>query len=149
MAHTCSPCDTARAHRPVGAAHASRPAHEAARGRGVPRALAILEKRPQTLPNLQLNTNTIFSSLRPSHLTPWPFSNSATRTPGGSVHGGVEGDDTAQLCRPPKSRAGPSVGLTFNYGPTAYTKQQRRAIGLAEASCSDVRPSAAMAQLPW
>ena len=69
---------------------------EAARGGGIPRALAILQKRPRAPPNLQLSTNTIFSSLRPSHLTPWLFPNSLARTPNDLAHGGAASNDTAR-----------------------------------------------------
>ena len=116
----------------------------AARSQGGPR-WAILQKIPRTPPNLQLSTNTIFSSLRPSVLTPRLFPNSPTHTPSDSAHGNAAGDDTARPCRPPKACAGPSVGPTFNYSPTAYTKQQRGAAGRAGASCSDARPSAVVA----
>ena len=42
---------------------------EMAHGGGILRALVILQKRPRISPQWQLSTNTIFSSLRTSHLT--------------------------------------------------------------------------------
>ena len=133
-------------------AHDARPMNAAhARGgprRGSPRALALQQQSPRFPSESHQSPNTISPSHRSSHLTPRPFPNSPAGTPSDSAHGGAAGGETARPRQPPEARAGPSVGLTFNYGPTAYIKQQHGAAGRARASCSDARPSAAAVQLP-
>ena len=114
---------SARAQQPLAWPTRGRPARETARGRGVPRTFEILQKRHQTPPNLQLSTNTIFSSLRTSHLTPWPFPNSPARTSGDSVHGGVASGGTERLHRPPRTYAGPPNGSITISDPSGYAKR--------------------------
>ena len=147
MVHTCGPCDTACAatHR-----HGPREAdlhRETAHGRGIPRALAILQKRPRTSPKLQLSTNTIFSSLRTSHLTPWLSWNSPARTPVNSVHGGAASGGTGRLRRPPGTCVGPPNGSITISDPSGYTKRGCRVTRLAGEGCSGTRPSTTVAPL--
>jgi len=54
---------------------------ETAGGGGIPRALALLQNRPRTSPELQLSPNEISPSHKTSHLTPRPFPNSPACTP--------------------------------------------------------------------
>ena len=85
------------------------PTHgETARGGETPRVLMFLQNRRRTSPELQLSTNTIFSSLRTSHLTPWPFSNSLACTPSDPVHGGATSGGIERLHRPPRTLRGPT-----------------------------------------
>ena len=89
---------------------------------GILRASMTLQKRPQTSLELQLSTNTIFPSLKPSHLTPWTFPNSPTYTLGDSVHGGAASGGTERLRQPPGTYVDPPYGLITISDPSGYTK---------------------------
>ena len=115
--------------------------------RGIPRVSMTLQKRPQTPPNLQLSTNTIFSSLRTSHLTPWLSWNSPARTSGNSVHGGTASGGTGRLRRPPGTYVGPPNGSITNSDPSGYAKQWCRVTRLARKGYSGARSSATTASL--
>ena len=54
-------------------AHATPAQVETARSGEIPHALMFLQNRPRTSPELQLTTNIISPSLKPSHLTPLIF----------------------------------------------------------------------------
>ena len=114
---------------------------------GIPRTLAILQKRPHTSSELQLSTTTIFFSLRTSHLPPWLSWNSPARTPGNSVHGGAASDGTERLCRPPGTYASPPNGPITISDPSGYAKRRCRVTRLAGEGYSGARPSATAAPL--
>ena len=113
------------------AAHVT-PGHaETAHGGEISRTLAILQKRPCTSPELHLSPNAISPSLRTSHLTPWPFPNSPTHTPGDSVHGGAASGATERLRRPPRTYAGPPNGSITISDPSGYAKRWCKVTWLA------------------
>ena len=97
------------------------PAHETARGGGIPRALELLQNRPRTSPELQLSPNAIFLYLKPSQLTPWLSWNSPTRTPNNLAH---DGGDTARPRRPPGTCADPPNGSVTIFDPSGYAKRR-------------------------
>ena len=106
------------------AAHAALAHVEMAHDEETPRALTFLQNRPRTSPELQLSTNTISCSLITSHLTPWPFLNSPTRTPGNPAHGSAASGGTERLCRPPRTYAGPPNGSITISDLSGYAKRR-------------------------
>ena len=103
----------------------SRVAHaETARDGETPRAPTFLQNRPRTSPKLQLSTNTISPSLITSHLTPWPFPNSPTRTLGDPAHGSTASGGTKRLRRPPGTYIGPPNGSITISDSSGYAKRR-------------------------
>ena len=97
----------------------TRPTHETARCGGSLRAMALLQKRPRAYPELHLNPQhysyvSLTNSLNPLALLEFPHAR-----PDYSVHGGMAGDGTGRLRRPPEARVGPADGPTSTYDPSA------------------------------
>ena len=102
---------------------------------GISRALAILQKRPRTSPELQLSTNTISPSLKPFHLTPWLSWNSPAHTPSDSAHGGATAGDTTWLRRSPRTYGRPPNRPITISNPSGYAKRRCGVTQLAGKGC--------------